>query len=246
LSLSKKLNTPRITGFGHGVLSDCYYSLGEYDSCLRYWRVVMRVIEQSFPDEMHVAWANLSRIYRAMDQSDSAMIYVKKAFEHINRDQSLNKYWHPRQVGLIYAELGTSFAGHGDYDSALYYYRLCMPAAVYNNWEMDLMDVYNGVAAVHKATGELDSAVWYSDKVLTAEVTRSYPVSALTAANLLTEVYELKEQSDSVLKYVRMAIRMKDSLFNREKIMAIQNLTYRERERQKELAAAESKFRNQV
>ena len=246
LSLSKKLNTPRITGFGHGVLSDCYYNLGEYDSCLRYWRVVMRVIEQSFPDEMHVAWANLSRIYRAMDQSDSAMIYVKKAFEHINRDQSLNKYWHPRQVGLIYAELGTSFAGHGDYDSALYYYRLCMPAAVYNNWEMDLMDVYNGVAAVHKATGELDSAVWYSDKVLTAEVTRSYPVSALTAANLLTEVYELKEQSDSVLKYVRMAIGMKDSLFNREKIMAIQNLTYRERERQEALATAELEFRNKV
>ena len=246
LSLSKKLNIPRITGFGHGALSDCYYNLGEYDSSLRYWRVVMRVIEESFPDEMYVAWANLSRIYRAMDQSDSAMIYVKKAFEHINRDQSGNKYFHPRQVGMIYTELGTSFAEHGDYDSALYCYRKSMPVADYNNWEIDLMDVYNGVAAVHKATGELDSAVWYSDKVLAAEVTRSYPVSALTAVNLLTEVYELKEQPDSFLKYVRMAIGMKENLFNREKIMAIQNLTYREREKQKELAAAELKFRNQV
>jgi two-component system sensor histidine kinase UhpB len=246
LSLSKELNKPRITGFGHGVLSDCYYNLGEYDSCLRYWRVVTRVIEQSFPDEMYVAWANLSRIYRAMNQSDSAMIYVKKALEHINRDQSGNKYWHPRQAGLVYAQLATSFAGRGDYDSALYYYRLSMPTAVDNNLEIDLMDVYNGVAAAYKATGELDSAVWYSDKVLAAEVTRSCPVSALAAANLLTGIYELKEQPDSVLKYVRMAIGIKESLFNREKIMAIQNLTYQEREKQKELAAAELAFRNQV
>jgi two-component system sensor histidine kinase UhpB len=48
------------------------------------------------------------------------------------------------------------------------------------------------------------------------------------------------------LKYVRMAIGINESLFNREKIMAIQNLTYQEREKQKELAAAELAFRNQV
>ncbi len=245
LSLSKKLKNPRITGFGNGVLSDCYYNLGDYDASLSYWREAMKIIKQWFPDETYVSWGNLSRIYEGMNQPDSAMLYAKKAFEKIKSDQSRNKYWHPRQVTLIYTCLGNAFAGKGEYDSALFYYRMSIPLSANNYWEIHLIDGYNGVAAIYKATGKLDSAVWYAKKVLAAKTAKSYPISALKAANLLSEVYELKNRPDSTLKYLRMAIGLEESLFNREKIMAIQNLHYNEREKQQEIADSKLKLRNQ-
>jgi tetratricopeptide (TPR) repeat protein len=113
LSLSKKLNQPRITGFANGMVSDCYYNLGDYDASLSYWREVMKIIEQWFPDEMYVSWGNLSRIYEGMNQPDSAMLYAKKAYEKIKSDQSRNKYWHPRQVTLTYMCLGKCFCRKG-------------------------------------------------------------------------------------------------------------------------------------
>jgi signal transduction histidine kinase len=245
LSLSKKLNNPRITGFGNGMLSDCYYNLGEYDTSLSYWREVMKIIEQWFPAEMYVSWGNLSSIYEGMNQPDSAMLYAKKAYEKIKEDQSLNKYWHPRQVSLTYTCLGNAFAGKAGYDSALFYYRMAIPLSVNNYWEINLIDSYNGVATVYKATGKLDSAVWYAKKVLAAKIAKSYPVSSLKAANLLSDVYELKDRPDSTLKYLRMAIGLKESLFNRRKIMAIQNIHYKEQEKQKEIADSKLKLRNQ-
>jgi len=164
LSLSQKLNNPRIKGFGNGVMSDCYYNLGEYDASLSYWRETMKIIEQWFPDEMYVSCGNLSRIYEGMNEPDSAMLYAKKAYEKIKRDQSLNKYWHPRQVSIMYTCLGNAFAGKALYDSALFYYRMAIPLSLNNYWEIHLIDGYNGIAAVYKATANLDSAVWYAKK----------------------------------------------------------------------------------
>lgn len=244
LALSKKLNQPRMTGFANGMLSDYYYNLGEYDSSLSYWREVMKIIEQWFPYEMYVSWGGLSRIYDRMNQPDSAMLYAKKAYEKIKTDQSLNKYWDPRQVPLIYTCLGNAFAGKDEYDSALVYYRKSTLLSANKFWEIHLIDNYNGVATVYKATGKLDSAVWYAKKVLATKIAKSYPVSALKAANLLSDVYELKNRPDSTLKYIRTAIGFKENLFNREKIMAIQNVHYKEQENQKAIADAKLKLRS--
>lgn len=244
-SLSKKLNNPRITGFGNGVLSDCYYNLGEYNTSLGYWREVMKIIEQWFPEEMYVSWGNLSRIYEGMNEPDSAMLYAKKAYEKITGDQRLNQYYDARQVSITYTCLGNAFAGKAGYDSALFYYRMAIPLSVNNSWEIHLVDTYNGVAAIYKATGKLDSARWYAQKVLAAKLAKSYPISLLKAANLLSAIYELQNMPDSTLKYLRMAIGLKESLFNREKIMAIQDLHYKELEKQKEITNSKLKLRNQ-
>jgi two-component system, NarL family, sensor histidine kinase UhpB len=120
-----------------------------------------------------------------------------------------------------------------------------IPPSINNYWEIHLLDTYNGVATVYKATGKLDSAVWYAKKVLAAKTAKSYPISALKAANLLSDVYELKNRPDSTLKYLKMAIGLKESLFTREKTMAIENLHYNEREKQQEIADSKLKMRNQ-
>lgn len=243
LALSKKLNQPRMTGFANGMMSEYYYNLGEYETSLKHWRHVVRIIEKWFPYEEYVSWGNLSRIYGAMDLPDSAMVYARKALDKIREGQGMNQYWHPRQLALTYLCMADAFAGKSIYDSALIYYRSSLSLSENNEWEIHLIDNYNGIASVYRATNGLDSAEWYAKKVLSAKIAGSYPASTLKAANLLADVYELKNIPDSALKYVKVSGAMKENLFNREKIMAMQDIHYREQEKERELAESKSRLR---
>lgn len=248
LSLSKKLSTPETTGYANGMLSDYYYSQGDYNTSLSYWREVIKIGEKRFPDEMLGLWANLSKIYDGMNMHDSAMFYAKKAYGKIKGNQGWHKedYDVLRQRSLISTALGNAFAGKANYDSAMYYYRRGLPVSKNIHLETNVIDCYNGIAAVYKTTGKLDSAAWYAKKVLTAKIGRSYPVSLLKAANLLSDIYELQNRSDSTLKYLRLAISVRDSLFSREKMTAVQNINYKEQEQKKEMEAAKTKLQNQI
>jgi two-component system sensor histidine kinase UhpB len=244
LSLSKKLNKPRSTGYANGMLSDYYYNLGEYTTSLQYWRTVVNIIEHSFPNEMCSAWDGLARIFDGMKQSDSAMFYAKKSYESIKGVKHLNEY-ETRWSILTYTLLGNAFSSKSEYDSALLFYRKGISNISSFYFSTNMIDCYNGIASVYKATGKLDSAILYSEKVLNSKTARSYPVSQLKAADLLSDIYSLRNKSDSTLKYLRMATGLKDSLFNREKMLTIHNLLYEEQERRQEIRSAEIKLENQ-
>jgi signal transduction histidine kinase len=244
LALSKKLKIPRATGYANGMLSDYYYNLGDYTTSLSYWLEAKKIAERWFPGEMYAIWGNLSRIYDGMDQHDSAMWYAKKTYAEIKVNKDLNSNDSLWMTSLTSTLLGNAFAGNRDYDSAIFYYRAAVPASIHLSIQTNLIDSYNGIARAYKATGKQDSAVWYAAKVLTSATAKSYPVSLLKAANLLSGIYESTNKPDSALKYLHRAIAIKDSLFSREKMIAIQNLTYNEQEKQQEIKAAEIKLRN--
>ncbi len=63
---------------------------------------------------------------------------------------------------------------------------------------------------------------------------------------MLADIYQLQNKPDSTLKYLRIALNLKDSLFSREKTNAIQNLAFKEQEKQKEVEASELKYQNRL
>ncbi len=240
LALAKKLNNLYAIGWTMGALADCYYNLGEYNTSLRYERELLKIAEQSFKNEVYHIWINLSRGFESINQHDSAILYAKKGYETMKRNQD---WWAESYVFLI---LGNAFAGKANYDSALVYYRMSIPLSAKNHlFKIGMIDCYNGIAQVYKAKGKLDSAVWYAKMALTEKMGKSYPNSILKATSMLADIYELQNKPDSTLKYLRRAISLKDSLFNREKIIAIQNLTYKDQEKQRELEAARSKLQRE-
>jgi two-component system sensor histidine kinase UhpB len=245
--LSKRLNTPYTVGYSYGLLSDAYYSLGEYNTSLRYWREVMKICEQSLPGERPYIYENSSQIFAGVQQYDSALIYAKKSYELIKLDSSFIKedYRGSWLKSNIFFLLGDAFTGMHQYDSALYYYSTSIPFS--DNTEMDLnkVNAYNGIAKIFKETNEPDSAISYAKKVLVEKITKTYPQGYLKAATLLAAVYELQNNADSSLKYLHIAINIKDSLFNREKIDAFQNVIFKEQEKQKDIEAAKQKLQRQ-
>jgi C4-dicarboxylate-specific signal transduction histidine kinase len=74
----------------------------------------------------------------------------------------------------------------------------------------------------------------------------SFQRGAFDAINILVKDYKLKNQNDSTIKYLELSIALNDSLFNKEKTRAIQNLTFNEQLQQQEVEAARTRYRNQV
>ena len=177
-------------------------------------------------------------VYEHMNQPDSAILYGRKACEEFDRLPL------PPKQSLLYPVLGNAYSDKNNYDSALFYFRTGISFSLKYHFETDAIDNYNGIADVYRAKGNLDSAAWYSKKILTGRPGKSYPIGLLKAANMLANIYESQNNPDSTLKYLRIAISLKDSLFNREKTIAIQNLTYKEQEKQKEIEAARLQLQN--
>ena len=81
--------------------------------------------------------------------------------------------------------------------------------------------------------------------MLAEKIAKSYPLSLLKTLNLLADIYQSKNNPDSSLKYLRMSIILKDSLFNREKTNAFQNVIFKDKEKQKEVEATKSKLQRE-
>jgi len=244
-ALAKKINDPYISGFSDGMLSNYYENVGEYNTSLQYYRKVVSVAEQSFPDEVYIVYANFSRIFENMHQPDSALLYAKKAYERTRRNNYPKNDQYKFEKAYTSLALANAFAGKAEYDSALHYYRVSLPVSKNRNLAINIVEDYNGIASVYKATGKADSAVWYAKKAIAERIGKSYPTGLLLAANILAEIYESQQKNDSALKYIKLAAGLKDSLFNREKMIAIKNLTSKEQEKQNEIEAAKTKLQNQ-
>lgn len=245
--ISKRLITPYTIGFSNGLLSDCYYYLGEYKTSMQYWREVIMITEETLPGELPGIYDNASRIFLGMKEYDSALIYARKSYELIKRMPSLNKdngdsKW---ARSNIYTYLGDACAGKADYDSALLYYRMSIPFSDDIQMLVNKVDACNGIAQVYKEKNNADSAIWYAKKALNEKIANTYPLGKLKATTLLAALYEMKNNADSSLKYLHTTLSIKDSLFNKEKAIAFQNIVFKEKEKQQYMYAATQKLRRQ-
>ena len=97
-----------------------------------------------------------------------------------------------------------------------------------------------GVACVERLRNPIQAARLVLDDTLS----RSYPAGRLKALNVTAGIYETGKVPDSALKYLRMASVIKDSLFNRDKMVAIQMLTNEEQEREKQIDSDNMRLSN--
>ena len=239
VALAQKKGSHLQSVLANSYMATCYYYLGEFTTSLHYERAAVKIVQEFYPDSLAFIYTELSKMFEGMKQADSALLYAKKSYQQLGE-------WHYRDIYTsVYAVLGNAWYANGYPDSAIFYYKAGIPAAIKNYSGTDLVDNYNGIAAIYK-TSCPDSAIWYAKKVLTEKIIDHYPAARIKAANTLADLYEAKKMPDSVLKYMRIVVSLKDSLFAREKTIAIQNLAYKEQEKQKEIAAFKQQFNTRV
>ena len=206
---------------------------------------VKKMIELTCPRSLSSVWSGLAKIYEGMNKPDSAIWYGTRAWNRLSGKESQLESWQiEREISSLSWILGHTYARKKIYDSALYYYRQGMPIARAHLLESDRIEQNVGVAAVYNDTKQPDSAFWYAKNVQNDKMSKQYPACLLKALQLIAVIYESRSRPDIALKYFRMAMSVNDSLFSREKMVAIQNLMFTEQEKQKQIEASGLRLQN--
>lgn len=182
-------------------------------------------------DGLISTFTNIGDSYLNLNQLDSALIYSNKAL-------GLCSQYKQEQYGLILANLGLIHFKMLHYQSALVYYHKAIPQLESTKNLMGLCGAYLGVAELFVERGQADSALFYSRFSLKTAQNGSFTKQVLDASTFLTNYYKNKRLIDSAFYYQQITITAKDSLFSKEKVMAIQRLSFQEQVRQQEIAYA--------
>lgn len=236
LSTFEKLHEPLHEIWVMTDLALCYRNQSDYVSALKYCRQAIR-LSQSNPGAIFdkgYFWGMIASVYEKDNQLDTAIKYGELAYE-------LHNDW----SGILYV-LGSAYAKKGDTKKAMEYYKRAIPIADVNHTQIDLLDIYNGIANIYKNAGETDSAVYYSSLAVQQEWVKSYPLGLFEATTLLASLYESKGKTDSALKYEKLTSALKDSLFNQERARAIQNLAFDEEVRKQEYKIQQVRYKNKM
>ena len=238
----------------HFDLADIYREAGDFEQAINNILKAKSLLESKlnpvFEHEKDTVIAShyvyslvlLTQIFETFNRLDSAMQYGKKA-----QDLYSKRFPDSRFFPLILAPvMGNIYSKMGDYSTALSYYREGTTIALGNDGKKDLMDNYVGEAVTFKKMRQLDSSIFYANKVLKLSKVAHFLIKKLEALNLLSEVYKSKHNTDSVAKYLELAIQTKDSLFNQQKIIQMQSLTFNEKMRQQEIEDQREQFQNRL
>ena len=163
-------------------------------------------------------------------QIDSASWYLTKAFE-IENAHGLGS----GHDGYVYNLLGAVEFKKKHYERALGYFRTAIPTAIDQKNNFDIVYAYGLLAKLYQETGKLDSSIWYAKEVLAHPGYTIFRRGALDALAILAQNYKMVKKNDSALKYLELTVALNDSLFNKDKARAIQNLTFNEQLRQQEI-----------
>src|SRR4051812_28371582 len=134
-------------------------------------------------------------------------------------------------IGTILYNLGSIQFKMGNYDLSLPFYRKSVFYNAVSQNYLSLSQVYLEMANLFEKTGEHDSSLVYTKKALAVAQQVNYVLGIYNASNLLFKMYDAKN-NDSALKYLKLTVINKDSLFSQEKTKQVQNLTFSEQLRE--------------
>ena len=159
----------------------------------------------------------LGAMYGKLNILDSAKYYKLKVFHY----GVAQKDWF--RIALGSYGLATIYKKLKNYDSAFYYCRISIPAAL-RRPDM-YMNALIEMSNLHWETNQTDSAFYYSEKVFKLSQQPSHQLQKISAAELLAKIYYSKKLPDSAYKYLSLATSLKDSIFSSEKLAKVQNLS---------------------
>jgi len=134
----------------------------------------------------------------------------------------------------------------GDYFNALKYYRSGYKWAVSLPLNSAIMSNCNGLAKTFWKMNQTDSGIYYANKALEAGRYVQYPLPKLEALDLLADIYKSRGNNDSAFKYLELTLATKDSLFNQQKVIQMQSMTFNEQLRQQDIIEAQQAYQNRI
>jgi tetratricopeptide (TPR) repeat protein len=230
LQIFEKIKDQNGITFSYFGIAANYEDEGDYKEALLYYNKTISLAQSSHGTEGEFGRieTNMGLCFLELGQLDSALKYEQNAYE-LERNSSLN--------ALVLARLGSIHTEMNNYDVALGFYRLGIPAAIANSDNNALEELYIGISTLFQKREQYDSSIYYAKKAMATAKELDDPGTTIDACSILFKNYRKNNNTDSALKYLELSAITKDTLITQDKLKQQQILILQEKNREQEIAA---------
>src|SRR5688572_28197667 len=224
--------------FNMGVL---YENAHNPEKKLFHYTQALHVGEQTGnPEVLRVANMNLGRFYLSIKKPDSALMFEKRAYE-ISRQLNLQEY-----NGSVLLNLGRAYLAVGDNEQGVGYIRKAIVVSQKQNYIRGVIAANLLLANINLEENRIDSAYYFVKTALDAAIKLNVPDLMVRSYTAMADYYKKINNSDSIVRYQNLVIKIKDSLFNSKQVQQFQNIDFDERLRQQEIDKAKEEYRDRL
>jgi two-component system NtrC family sensor kinase len=189
---------------------------------------------------------NVALVYLKWKNYDSALAFAKNSYDIV-------MHYPPRaqaQLSVAASTVANVYEETGKFQLARKYYLDGLASDKRFNVPLLRARLFDNFARFYKKIALYDSCIYYAEMAF--ELGQHHPFGELTtdAASLVAQSYELLKKPDSALKYTKIFMASKDTIFNQSKLIQIQLLNFDEGQRQKEIqraiSEAQERYNNKV
>ncbi|MBP2281801.1 tetratricopeptide (TPR) repeat protein [Flavobacterium sp. CG_23.5] len=225
--LAEKLNDNNGILSAYNNIGNIYRRQGNYNGAIATLLLAKKLLEEKKLSGSNII-STLGICYLETGQTDLAIKYLQDAYQQSLRVKS-------DQISIIYNRLGDLQSKLNNIPLALEYYRLGVATATEREQYRWLCFNYLSLATLYFNQKQTDSSIVYAQKAISIGK-HKFLHQTQKAAIVLSDSYNQLKQSDSCLKYLRMAMTIKDTIQNNKEESEIQNLLFEDRLQKIEVA----------
>jgi two-component system, NtrC family, sensor kinase len=231
-------------GGNHYFVGFLYLEMGDYpDAIAKLEQTISEQREAGAPMAgVFFAYAQLGILYDSLNRMDSALWYAQQGYDLGAKTNIYVKKFYSLAIGA----LGTVHVSLLHYKVAEDLFRNGIrQSGQFDNIYFQARNYYN-LADLFDRENVKDSAIHYAGISLRLCIQHNFAEFTLDASKLLTKIYDSERNTDSTLKYMRIELAAKDSVFSQSKGQQFRQMAFDEVQRQQKITADEERYQNKV
>jgi serine phosphatase RsbU (regulator of sigma subunit) len=217
------------------TIAGCYAYLGNKSKTNEYLNKYLANVKLDKLSSFYqiVLISNTSKIYNQINDLENAEKFIKKAVKLYDESNSQMSFPY-----LMYADV---LLATKKYELAIDYYKKTIPLAIPFKFYKDVFQSNYGMASAYYHLNKIDSAIYYATEVIKMSKDITFTEGLLKNDLLLHDLYKIKGNKDSALKYIEAAEDLRNTIFNNIKSNDAQSMAINEEIKQAELAEQRAK-----
>ncbi|MGM9510761.1 ATP-binding protein [Larkinella sp. GY13] len=224
-----------------------YQGQKDYDGAIRtlreaYTTYKLAVPAGTIPDTINhyiVINTNLGEIYLNKNQPDSADYYLTHVLP------LARQLGHFDQEAHVLFLLGDGHRQRRNTATALKYYQRALAISEKADDLFQKAEIHLRLARLYQQVDQSGASLVSARQALAISQQIQYLPGILPASELLVQLYEGRDNTQA-LRYYKVAVAARDSLFSQEKVKQMLTLSFEEQQRNQETRAAEEAYENQI
>jgi len=181
---------------------------------------------------------SMGRFYLILNKTDSALLAEQKSYE-----QALQSNY-PRYYSSIFLNTGRIYLTKGNKELAAVYFQKAITTGRQYNYYRGVVAASLLLADYYNQPGKKDSALYHISNAIEMAQYLDAPDLLLRCYQAMAQYYKAISNSDSVVKYQELIIKLNDSIFSSKQVQQFQNIDFDEQQRLQELEKEKELLRN--